>query len=63
MGVPAGTGTIAPPLRMATLSDARYHTLAVEIRDVEHRQLVTVIEILSPTNKRGDGYKEYLRQA
>ena len=33
--------------------------LAVEIRDVAERRLVTVIEILSPENKRGKGYLEY----
>jgi len=53
-------GTIAPPLRMATLVRTPIPHITVEIRDVEHRQLVTVIEVLSPTNKRGDGYKEYL---
>jgi len=53
-------GTIAPPLRMATLVRAPIPHVTVEIRDVEHRQLVTVIEILSPTNKRGEGYDEYL---
>ncbi len=47
------------PLRMATLIDPIPH-VTVEIRDIEQRQLVTVIEILSPTNKRGDGYTEYL---
>ncbi len=54
------TGTISPPLRMATLVRTPIPHTTVEIRDVEHRQLVTVIEVLSPTNKRGDGYKEYL---
>ena len=34
--------------------------LTVEIRNTENRQLVTAIEVLSPWNKRGDGYKEYL---
>lgn len=33
--------------------------LSVEIRDVAHRRLVTLIEILSPANKRGDGAREY----
>ncbi|MGQ0604014.1 MAG: DUF4058 family protein [Anaerolineales bacterium] len=31
----------------------------VEIRDVAERRLVTVIEILSPVNKRGDCSREY----
>jgi hypothetical protein len=33
--------------------------LSIEIRDVADRRLVTVIEILSPVNKRGDGAREY----
>jgi hypothetical protein len=33
--------------------------LSVEIRDVADRRLVTVIEILSPANKRGEGAQEY----
>jgi hypothetical protein len=34
----------------------------VEIRDAAQRRLVTAIELLSPTNKRGDGRREYLRK-
>src|SRR5881396_2152160 len=34
--------------------------VTIEIRDTAHRQLVTAIEVLSPTNKRGDGRQEYL---
>jgi hypothetical protein len=34
--------------------------VSVEIRDAAQRQLVTAIEVLSPTNKRGDGREEYL---
>ncbi len=34
--------------------------LSVEIRDVAERRLVTIIEILSPVNKRGQGMQEYL---
>jgi len=52
-------GTIVPPLRMETLMRTPVPHLSVEIRDVENRQLVTVIEVLSPTNKRGEGYDEY----
>ncbi len=33
--------------------------LAVEIRDVAERRLVTAIEILSPENKRGEGVYDY----
>jgi hypothetical protein len=51
--------TIASPLRMATLIRTPVPHITVEIRDVAKRRLVTVIEVLSPTNKRGDGYREY----
>jgi Protein of unknown function (DUF4058) len=34
--------------------------VSVEIRDAANRLLVTAIEVLSPTNKRGDGRAEYL---
>jgi hypothetical protein len=51
---------IAPPLQMATLIRTPVPHITVEIRDVAKRQLVAVIEVLSPTNKRGDGYKEYV---
>ncbi|RIK16069.1 MAG: hypothetical protein DCC52_18025 [Chloroflexi bacterium] len=33
--------------------------LSVEIRDVAQRRLVTVIELLSPGNKRGKGWEQY----
>jgi hypothetical protein len=33
--------------------------VSVEIRDVAERRLVTCIEVLSPTNKRGPGREEY----
>src|SRR5205823_3400004 len=52
---------IAPaPLHMATVMPSRVPHVTIEIRDVAQRQLVTAIEILSPTNKRGAGYQEYL---
>jgi len=35
---------------------------SIEIRDAAQRQLVTAIEILSPTNKRGEGIEEYLNK-
>jgi hypothetical protein len=34
--------------------------VSIEIRDVADRRLVTVIEILSPVNKRGEGWREYV---
>src|SRR5262245_47384980 len=50
---------IAPPLRMATLVRRRVPHITIEIRDVAKRHLVTAIEVLSPTNKRGEGAREY----
>lgn len=49
-----------PPLRMATAIPAPVPHTSVEIRDTANRQLVTAIEVLSPTNKRGEGREEYL---
>ena len=34
----------------------------IEIRDTEKKDVVTVIEILSPTNKRGKGFKQYIEK-
>lgn len=33
--------------------------LSVEVRDIAERRLVTLIEILSPANKRSNGFQEY----
>ena len=56
----AGAAIAPAPLRLATVMPIRVPHVAIEIRDVQNRELVTVIEVLSPTNKRGDGYKNYL---
>ena len=53
--------TITPaPLKLVTVMPERVPVISLEIRDVEGRELVTAIEVLSPVNKRGEGYKEYL---
>ncbi len=57
---PAAATTIEAPLQIETVVPPRVPHVTIEIRDVAHRQLVTAIEILSPTNKRGEGYLEYL---
>jgi len=36
--------------------------LGVEIRDVANRRLVTAIEILSPVNKKGQGFEDYVEK-
>ncbi|MFN8492290.1 MAG: DUF4058 family protein [Caldilineaceae bacterium] len=51
---------LEPPLEMATVMPERIPQYAVEIRDIEEHGLVTLIEVLSPANKYGVGYKEYL---
>ena len=48
------------PLRLATAMPEAVPHVTIEIRDTANRQLVTAIEVLSPTNKRGDGREEYL---
>ena len=51
---------VHPPLQIATVMPSRIPQVSIEIRDVAQRNLVTAIEMLSPTNKRGEGYREYL---
>jgi hypothetical protein len=60
IAVTAGDLYPPAPLHMATVMPSRVPHVTIEIRDVAQRQLVTAIEILSPTNKRGEGYQEYL---
>jgi hypothetical protein len=57
---PAETAAILAPLQLATVMPEAVPHVTVEIRDTHQRQLVTAIEILSPTNKRGEGRREYL---
>lgn len=55
------TVAVAPPvLQLPTIMPSRIPHVTIEIRDVTNRELVTAIEVLSTTNKRGDGYREYL---
>lgn len=56
--VPAAVAPI--PVYLATVMPQQVPQVTVEIRDVAQRELVTAIEILSPANKRGEGYREYL---
>jgi hypothetical protein len=64
-GLPPGIGAsptavVPTPVHMATVMPRRVPHVTIEIRDVAQRELVTAIEVLSPTNKRGEGYQEYL---
>jgi hypothetical protein len=53
-------GAVVAPVQVATVMPASVPHITIEIRDVKERRLVTAIEVLSPTNKRGDGRMEYL---
>src|SRR5712691_9721813 len=55
-----GTAIAPAPLELATIIPTPIPHVTVEIRDTANRQLVTAIEVLSPTNKRGEGRQEYL---
>ena len=55
-----GGAIAAAPLEMATIIPMPVPHVTIEIRDTANRQLVTAIEVLSPTNKRGEGRVEYL---
>ena len=59
-GEGGAVATLKPPLRLATVMPVSVPFVTVEIRDVENRQLVTAIEVLSPANKRGPTRREYL---
>jgi hypothetical protein len=58
----AGTvaAEIAAPVVLETAMPVAVPHQSIEIRDVAERRLVTAIEVLSPTNKRGEGRGEYL---
>jgi hypothetical protein len=57
----AGAPTNAPLVLDALVPQTIEQTF-IEIRDVAERRLVTAIEVLSMTNKRGDGLEEYRRK-
>jgi Protein of unknown function (DUF4058) len=50
----------AAPLHLATIVNPGIPHTNVEIRDTKRRRLVTAIETLSPTNKRGRGHRKDL---
>ena len=58
---PAGVGVAVaqPTVELASPVSKEVPLLSVEIRDVAQRRLVTLIEILSPVNKRGEGARAY----
>jgi hypothetical protein len=58
--MPGAVALATPPLAIETLMPEPIPHVTVEITDADGRRLVTAIEVLSPTNKRGDGRDEYL---
>lgn len=58
----AGAALAESPIKLTTVMPSLVPHSWVEIRDRAGRTLVTLIEILSPTNKRGEGRHEYLRK-
>jgi hypothetical protein len=61
-GTQLGTGTATAPVRLQLALPHPMPHSRVEIRDLANRKLVTGIEFLSPTNKKGAGRKQYLRK-
>jgi Protein of unknown function (DUF4058) len=57
--LPAERFVMETPESVAVIPTPIPH-VTIEIRDTANRQLVTAIEVLSPTNRRGDGRQEYL---
>ncbi len=57
-------GNVAEAIKVVELIDQEIHEPRLEILDAESREVVTVIEILSPTNKiRGsEGRRDYLKK-
>jgi len=55
-------GTLTAPLHLTTVVPESVRHFSVEIRDRAEHRLVTSIEVLSPTNKHGDGYEEYRQE-
>jgi hypothetical protein len=58
--VASAAATIEPPLQLVLALDEPEPIMTVEVLDLSDRSLVTAIEVLSATNKAGDGRAEYL---
>jgi hypothetical protein len=54
-----GVAVAEPVVELASPVAEEVSVLNVEIHDVAERRLVTLIKILSPVNKRGEGAREY----
>ncbi len=51
-----------PPLQLRTPIELPTRLITLHIREAATMKLVTVIELLSPVNKRGEGRREYLQK-
>lgn len=56
------TAVLTAPVELRVPLRRRVPHYRITIRDVEKRRLVTVIEFLSPTNKKNPGRRQYLRR-
>jgi hypothetical protein len=54
-----GVAVAEPAVELVSRMTEEVPLLSIEIRDVANRRLVAMIELLSPVNKRGEGYHEY----
>lgn len=59
--VPQGSLAVMEPTAVVQ-NTLDYPIPYIEIRDVKNRELVTIIEILSPANKVGRSYRQYLQK-
>lgn len=57
-----GVAVMEPTLEVPSPMLEEVPVLSIEIRDVAERRLVTLIEILSPVNKRSEGTREYAQR-
>ena len=58
----ASAGAVTAAITVEALMPEFLSQTYIEIRDAESRSLVTAIEVLSPTNKRGDGLTEFRKK-
>jgi hypothetical protein len=59
-GGSGGAAVPEAPMHLALVMPEEVPQITLEIHDVAERSLVTAIEVLSTTNKRGEGREEYL---
>lgn len=55
-------GVTPPAMRLKTPIELPTRLVTLRIREATTMKLVTVIELLSPVNKRGEGRREYLQK-